>query len=132
MTCPAMVRPASSDFWKAPSERIGGFVKSPFFEPVNRDGHKLLFQFDDAVNNGFGLYAVLSQDVPLQQKFSPSMDKPKTFSINQQPEGKKGKHFLNLAMYVYKRTVHPFIGCYRIAKAGSYTGGSNSRYEGMV
>ena len=35
------------------SERIGGFAKSPFFEPANWDGHKSLFQFDDAVNNGF-------------------------------------------------------------------------------
>ena len=61
----------------------------------------------------FELYAVLSQDVPLQQKFSPLMDKPKTFSINQQPEGKKGKHFLSLAMYVYKRTsfYRPLQGC---------------------
>ena len=75
------------------SERIGGFAKSPFFEPVKRDGHKFLFQFDDAVNNGFWLYAVISQDVPLQQKFSPSMDKLKTFSINQQPKGKKREAF---------------------------------------
>ena len=35
------------------SERIGGFAKSPFFEPANWDEHKSLFQFDDAVNNGF-------------------------------------------------------------------------------
>ena len=93
---------------------------------MKRDGHKFLFQFDDAVNNGFELYAVLSQDVPLQQKFSPSMDKPKIFSINQQPEGKKGSVFLALlCMFV---NVHPFIGRYRVAKkAGSCTGGPNSR-----
>jgi len=41
----------------------------------------------------FELYAVIYQDVPLQQKFSPSMDKPKTFSINQQPEGKNREAF---------------------------------------
>ena len=80
----------------------------------------------------FELYAVLSQDVPLPQKFSPSMDKPKTFSINQQPEGKKKKG-ISLALLCMFINVHPFTGRYRVAKkAGSCIGGPNSRYEGRV
>ena len=79
----------------------------------------------------FELYAVLSQDLPLQQKFSPSMDKPKIFSINQQPEGKKGSIFL--ALLCIFMNVHPFIGRYRVAKkAGSCTGGPNSRYRSQI
>ena len=80
----------------------------------------------------FELYAVLFQDVPLQQKFSPSMDKPKTFSINQQPEGGK-KGSISLALLCMFKNVHPFVGRYRVAKkAGSCTGRPNSRYEGRV
>ena len=79
----------------------------------------------------FELYAVLSQDVPLQQKFLPSVDKPKTFSINQQPEGKKRSISLPLlCMFI---NVHPFRGRHRVVKkAGPCTGEPNSRYGGRV
>ena len=79
----------------------------------------------------FELCAVLSQDVPLQQKFPPSVDKPKTFSINQQPEGKKRSISLPLlCMFI---NVHPFRGRHRVVKkAGPCTGEPNSRYGGRV
>ena len=79
----------------------------------------------------FELYAVLSQDVSLQQKFSPSMDKPfKTFSINQQPEGKKSISLALLCMFI---NAHPFRGRYRVVKkAGSCTGEPNSWGKGVM
>ena len=79
----------------------------------------------------FELYAVLSQDVPLQQKFPPSVDKPKTFSINQQPEEKKRSISLPLLrMFI---NVHPFRGLHRVVKKGGpCTGQPNSRYGGRV